>query len=75
MITLDKLRNADPATLGNDLGYTCMAMVRTARLALENQTSGQPASEAAATVLELAEELMGAVIDAIELTAKKGGAA
>lgn len=57
MITLDQLRTADPRDIAVPLAATIAALIRTARLALENETSGQDVRHSAATVLELAEEL------------------
>ncbi|SOC11246.1 hypothetical protein SAMN05877809_105240 [Rhodobacter sp. JA431] len=57
MITLDQLRTADPRDIAVPLAGTVSALICTARLALENETSGRDARHCAATVLELAEEL------------------
>ncbi|PTV95865.1 hypothetical protein C8J27_103194 [Rhodobacter aestuarii] len=66
MITLDQLRTADPRDIAEPLAYTVSALIRTARLALENETSGEDARHEAATVLGLAEELSHALGNSAE---------
>lgn len=57
MITIKQLREADPRELADPLSYVVYALIRTARLALENETSGECAKACVASTLELAEAL------------------
>lgn len=67
MMTLKELTNEDPRAVAVTLAGLSWSMVHTARIALENQTSGQPVVDAACNVLEFAEELIGHVHEATEL--------
>mgnify|MGYP001766224458 CR=1 FL=1 len=57
MITLEELMNGDKREVAARAALTVGAMIRTARLALENDTSGEDSARSVATVLELAEAI------------------
>lgn len=73
------IRCDDPAMHMEDLSYTVEALIATARLALDNETSGSELRGRAAAVVEetlsVAQALIGIVGDGIELARRKGGAA
>lgn len=73
MITLHELRTANVSDMADQLAYTVHALIRTARLALENDTSGQDARWSVASVLELAEELMLPLGDGCEALERAAG--
>ena len=72
MITLADLRTAAPADLADALSYTVFALIRTCRIALENDTSGEANREAdVAAVLELTEAIASIVIDGTEALSRE----
>ena len=76
MITVKQLREADPCDLAEPLSTVVHALIRTARLALENNTSGECALSCVAQTLELAEALaieVGTGCELLEREACRGG--
>lgn len=73
MITLAELRTASPEAMADNLAYVVHALMRSARLALENDSSGQDATWSACVTLELAEELMLALGDGCEALGRAAG--
>jgi uncharacterized protein YlxW (UPF0749 family) len=75
------IRVDDPEKHMEDLSYTVEALIATARLALDNETSSSELRDRAAAVAEetlsVAQALMGIVGEGIELTMhrRKGGVA
>ena len=70
MITAAMFEHLDPKQHANSFAYTISALALTARLALENETSGTAAEQvkvaAVATTLEVIEVLASVVIDGSE---------
>ena len=56
--------------MASNLAYAVRALVRTARLAMENDTSGQDAKWSAVLTLEIAEELMSPLMEGCEALEK-----
>lgn len=73
MITLNELRTSAPEDTADKLAYVVHALIRTARFALENDTSGQDAGWAARVTLALAEELMMPLGEGCEGLARAAG--
>lgn len=73
MITLAELRTASPEAMADNLAYVVHALIRSARLALENDSSGQDATWSACVTLELAEELMLPLGDGCEALGRAVG--
>lgn len=75
MITLQELTNGDGREAAGRAALTVSALIRTARLALENTTSGENPIHSAATVLDLAEaisEFLEGGVDGLQREAKRG---
>ena len=75
MITLQQLRRGDPKDLTWELGYAAEALVRSARLALENDGTAEDTKDAAAGTLRIAEiliDLMHEGCESLEAETKRG---
>lgn len=66
MITVEELRKHDPRDLAHNLALTSWALVRTARLALENENATALEKNPVSICLQVAEELLGVLDEATD---------